>query len=219
MELYIKLGLSFLPLVLLLYVSAVKVSDFRLAHALWAGAAGFAALVPVIVLQFISERFFSFNISSLWAVFFGTLLFNGLIEEGAKAFFLFLVPIKDGSRALSLTSALIAGTTVGSFEALVYCITDTNYSVLRLCTALILHALCAGLSVFSVVSVKKAREKNRRSADSAYRYRVRLMPFFTAVFCHGIYNFFAGFTGFLWYFSLCALLFALIRVRFYYAED
>ena len=217
MELYIKLGLSFLPLVVLLYVSAVKVSGFRLYHALWAGAAGFAALVPVIALQFISERIFPFNASSLWAVFFGTLLLNGLIEEGSKAFFLFLIPLKHLPRSVSLAAALIAGTTAGAFEALVYCIADTNYSILRLCTALVLHALCAGLSCFFVLSVKEAREKNKQSTARAH-YRVRLMPFFTAVFCHGIYNFFAGFTGFLWYFSLFALLFALIRVRFYYTD-
>ncbi|WP_428770042.1 PrsW family glutamic-type intramembrane protease [Treponema sp. HNW] len=217
MELYIKLGLSFLPLVPLLYAAAVKVSGFRLNHILWAGAAGFAALVPIIGLQFISERFFSFNASSLWAVFFGALLFNGVIEEGSKAFFLFLVPIKDGSRAVGLTSALIAGTTVGSFETLIYCIAGTNYSILRLCTAVILHSLCAGLSYFFVLSVKESKEKKQQG--SAQGYRVRLMPFFTAVFCHGIYNFFAGFSGFLWSFSVFALLFALIRVRFYYGED
>lgn len=217
MELYIKLGLSFLPLVPLLYAAAVKVSGFRLNHALWAAAAGFAALVPIIGLQLISERFLPFNASSLWAVFFGTLLFNGLIEEGAKAFFLFLIPLKNLPRSVSLTAALIAGTTVGSFEALIYCIAGTNYSVLRLCTAVILHSLCAGLSCFFVLSLKEAKEQKKQ--NTVHKYRVRLMPFFTAVFCHGIYNFFAGFTGFLWYFSLFALLFALIRVRFYYGDD
>ena len=218
MELYIKLGLSFLPLALLLYISAVKVSGFRLNHALWAAAAGFAALVPVIGLQFISERFLPFSASSLWTVFFGTLVFNGVTEESSKALFLFLIPLKNMPRSVSLAAALIAGTTVGSFEALVYCIADTNYSILRLCTALVLHALCAGLSCFFVLSVKEAKEKNKQRSDSAHKYRVRLMPFFTAVFCHGIYNFFAGFSGFVWYFSLFALLFALIRVRFYYAD-
>ena len=204
MELYIKLGLCFIPLAAVLCFSIFKITSFRLSFAAWAAASGFAALVPIIALQYAVKRFFPLSAVSLGAAFFNALLFNGLIEEGVKTLFLFLIPAKNATKAAFTAAALIAGTTVGSFEALVYGIAGVHYSVLRLFTAVILHALCAGLSSVFVYSTKTARR--------------RIAPLLSAVVCHGVYNFFAGFNGFLWYFSLSALLFALIRLRFFYTD-
>ena len=204
MILYITLALCFLPLLAGIVFSAVKVPSFKFSYSVWAVGAGFAALVPIIVIQFVIRRFFNFSPASLAAVFLSALLFNGLIEESAKALFLFLLPVKAVPISAFTASALIAGTALGSFEALVYCIAGTNYSPLRLITAVVLHALCSGLSGIFVWTLKN--EKARKAA------------FVSALFCHGLYNFFASFGGFVWWFSIAVLLFAAVRLRYYYTD-
>ncbi|MGI5172844.1 PrsW family intramembrane metalloprotease [Treponema sp. OMZ 840] len=204
MELYITLILCFLPLAAGILFSLLKVPSFGPVQAVWAVAAGFASLVPIILIQFVIKRNFDFAPTSLAAVFISALVFNGFIEETAKAAFLFLLPVKTAHPSSFFASALIAGTAVGSFEALIYCIAGTNYSVIRLFTAVVLHALCSALSCIFI----------RTKLQGA----PRIAAFVSAVFCHGIYNFFAGFTGFLWWFSVLAIFFALIRLRYYYTD-
>ena len=123
--------------------------------------------------------------------------------------FLFFLPAKKIKLPVFIACAVIAGGTVGSFEAVMYFVAGTHYSALRLCTAAVLHALCAGLSGIFVWTAKNKTRKRK----------AQFAAFCAAVFCHGIYNFFAGFNGFLWWFSLAALLFALIQLRSFYTES
>ena len=204
MILYVTLAMCFLPLLAGIVFSAVKVPSLKLSYSVWAVGAGFAALVPIIVIQFVIRRFFNFSPASLAAVFLSALLFNGLIEETVKAVFLFLLPVKAVPLSAFTASAIIAGTAVGSFEALVYCIAGTNYSPLRLITAVVLHALCSALSGIFVWTRKNGK--------------ARAAALVSSTVCHGLYDFFASFNGLVWWFSIAVLLFAAVRLRYYYTD-
>lgn len=204
MILYVTLAICFLPLLAGIVFSAVKVPSFKLSYSVWAVGAGFAALVPIIVIQFVIRRFFNFSPASLAAVFLSALLFNGLIEETVKAVFLFLLPVKAVPLSAFTASAIIAGTAVGSFEALVYCIAGTNYSPLRLITAVVLHALCSALSGIFVWTRKNGK--------------ARAAALVSSTVCHSLYDFFASFNGLVWWFSIAVLLFAAVRLRYYYTD-
>ncbi|MFC2420400.1 MAG: PrsW family glutamic-type intramembrane protease [Treponema maltophilum] len=204
MILYVTLAMCFLPLLAGIVFSAVKVPSFKLSYSVWAVGAGFAALVPIIVIQFVIRRFFNFSPASLAAIFLSALLFNGLIEETVKAVFLFLLPVKAVPLSAFTASAIIAGTAVGSFEALVYCIAGTNYSPVRLITAVVLHALCSALSGIFVWTRKNGK--------------ARAAALVSATVCHGLYDFFASFNGLVWWFSIAVLLFAAVRLRYYYTD-
>ncbi|WP_314743203.1 PrsW family glutamic-type intramembrane protease [Treponema lecithinolyticum] len=209
MKMYITLALCFAPLIVEIVFSLIKISSFRLSQAGWAVAAGFAAIVPIIIVQYILQQTDWFSVSSMPSLLAEALIFNGLIEEAVKMLFLFFLPAKKIKLPVFIACAVIAGGTVGSFEAVMYFVAGTHYSALRLCTAAVLHALCAGLSG---VFVWTAKNKTRKR-------KAQFAAFCAAVFCHGIYNFFAGFNGFLWWFSLAALLFALIQLRSFYTES
>lgn len=204
MILYVTLAMCFLPLLAGIVFWAVKVPSFKLSYSVWAVGAGFAALVPIIVIQFVIRRFFNFSPASLAAVFLSALLFNGLIEETVKAVFLFLLPVKAVPLSAFTAAAIIAGTAVGSFEALVYCIAGTNYSLVRLITAVVLHALCSGLSGIFVWTRKNGK--------------ARAAALVSATVCHGLYDFFASFNGLIWWLSIAVLLFAAVRLRYYYTD-
>ena len=45
-----------------------------------------------------------------------------------------------------------------------------------------------------------------------------VMPFVLAVVLHGIYNFFAGFNGLFWWFSVVAILMAALECRIWYRQ-
>ena len=73
-------------------------------------------------------------------------------------------------------------------------------------TAVVLHALCAGLSGIFVWSVKQKKRN--------------ILPYAFAVIFHGLYNYFAGFKMNVpfFYFSFAVLAFALIECRVRYVR-
>jgi len=164
---------------------------------------GFVAIFLIILVRNAVKNVFLFLPTNLTGVLISTLLY-GLVEESVKMLLLFFLPGKKISCKVFLVISLIMGCAVGSFETVMYVITGLGSTFLRLFTAVILHIVCAGLSGLFVWSAKNKK-----------RY---LAAFVTAVFAHGIYNFFAGFTGVWWWFSIVTILFAILRCRAYYAD-
>lgn len=203
MELYITLACCFLPLILGIFIAVLKIKDFKLSYAFSAIVMGFAAIFLIILVQNAVKGMFLFLPSNLTGVLISTLLY-GLIEESVKMLLLFFLPGKKISCKVFLVVSLIMGCAVGSFETVMYVVTGLGGTFLRLFTAVILHIVCAGLSGLFVWSAK-----NKKCC---------LAAFVTAVFVHGIYNFFAGFTGVWWWFSIVTILFAILRCRAYYAD-
>jgi len=51
---------------------------------------------------------------------------------------------------------------------------------------------------------------------SCKQKKCKIIILLAAIVIHGVYNFFAGFTGIFWWFSLAAIIFGLIQVRMFY---
>lgn len=160
---------------------------------------GLAALIPAAILQVI---FPPIAYTSLLMVLLSALLLNGLIEEGVKAGLLFAFPVSKVSLKQFFIYSLLAGLCFGCFEAIVYVVTGSQHIELRFLTAVIIHTLCSGMGgLFVWTCVKK---------------QCKISIILNSIIIHGVYNFFAGFTGLFWWFSLVAMLFGFMQVRNYY---
>ncbi len=95
MKMYITLALCFAPLIVEIVFSLIKISSFRLSQAGWAVAAGFAAIVPIIIVQYILQQTDWFSVSSMPSLLAEALIFNGLIEEAVKM----LLPKKKSTQS------------------------------------------------------------------------------------------------------------------------
>ncbi len=98
---------------------------------------------------------------------------------------------------------MLAGFSLGSFETLVYCITNgTSVIGMRLFTSQIIHLACAGLSGIFVYSCKMKP--------------VQILPFVFSVLFHGVYNYLTIQDAPLKYASFIAVLIALFECRLRY---
>ena len=138
------------------------------------------------------------------SLFFTTLICNGLIEESFKLLGLVILPAKKYTTFQFVHCSVIAGLALGAFEAVVYMFLGSGSILLRLLTALVIHAACGGLNG---VFTHQVQTKNYFS-----------LAFLYSILIHGIHNFFAGLPGNFWYFSLLVIAFALIRLKFYIAK-
>lgn len=208
-----SLAVCFVPLLVIFALFYLFVPELKLSSAILSVLAGFLAILPVGALNIYVFPFLGFTSDTLSAVLLQDLVLNGFVEELFKMLFiLMLIPKTDDFRAFFFCS-LLAGLSVGCFELLVYYPSWSENIhlklILRTCTAVMLHAFCAGLSGIFVFSVwKKLRQP---------------LAFIFAVVFHGVYNYFAGFRLNVpfFYFSFIVLFFAAIecRIRFVRLKD
>lgn len=87
---------------------------------------------------------------------------------------------------------------------MVYLISGIEHLEIRMLTAVIIHAACAGLSGLFVYSIKNGSTK--------------VLSFILAILLHGIYNYFAGFKmdSFFFWFSLVVVLVSIVECRIRY---
>ncbi len=199
MDVIINLAFCFLPLLVFFLFILLAKQDISLSHSVLAMLLGFAPLIPVAVLQLIIPRA---TYTSLVSLLFSSLFFNGLIEEGVKAAFLFLFPSSKLVYKQFFIYSLLAGLCFGCFEAVVYVVSGIGHVELRFITSIIIHTVCSGMGGLFVWSCRQKTCK------------VSLL--LTAIIIHGIYNFFASFIGVFWWFSLAAIVFALVQLRTFY---
>ena len=199
MDLIIDLSFCFLPLVIFILILLITKQDIKLSFSTAAVLLGLAPLIPAAVLQLVIPQL---EYSSLLMVLISTLLYNGLIEEGMKAGFLFLFPSSKVSYKQFFIYSLLAGLCFGCFEAVIYVVSGSHNIELRFITAVVIHTVCSGLGGLFVWSCKQKKCK--------------IIILLAAIVIHGVYNFFAGFTGIFWWFSLAAIIFDLIQVRMFY---
>lgn len=195
---------------------------------------GLLAIIPSFILQVLLPKFqFSHPLWFLLHAIFVT----GLIEEGSKALFFWFFPVKFLSRENSLREndlrdgdlrkanlkevnlrdgeknskrffktqagalvfyAFFLGLSFGLYELIVYFISGVGFLSLRFFTTVIFHALSAVLDAFFIVSWKKKK--------------LWLFPLAFSVLMHGLYNFFASFTGFIWWFSIFVLVLTFLQM-------
>lgn len=196
------------------------ISDMKI---LFACLLGLLAIIPSFILQVLLPKFqFSHPLWFLLHAIFVT----GLIEEASKALAFWFFPVKFLSRENSLREydlrdgeknkkrffktqagalvfyAFFLGLSFGLYELIVYFISGVGFLSLRFFTTVIFHALCAVLDAFFIVSWKKKK--------------LWLSPFIFSVLMHGLYNFFASFTGFIWWFSIFVLVLTFLQMIYVY---
>lgn len=204
MNLLASIGICFIPLILLTAILLAFIKKFRVLHAFFGILLGLIAIVPIAIIQLIVLRLPVFSSATMISLLVTTFIFNGLIEETIKMICLFLLPGKKMDLSDFICSSFIAGISLATFEAVIYLIGGSQDIGLRLFTAVFIHGFCAALSGIYVWTFKHKQAK--------------IGPFVLAVFLHGLYNFFAGLSGSLWWFSIICIIYAAIRVKFYYSR-
>ena len=143
-----------------------------------------------------------------------SLLLYGLVEEAIKTLALLPVPHKNESRLNFLLLAFTAGLSLGCFESVVYYFDHLQIAnsrgatllygqiAVRIFTSDIIHMCCTGLCGLFLFS---CRNKPRH-----------ISCLITAVILHGVYDFFAGFSGNLRWFSVAVVLMAIAECRIKY---
>ena len=212
MSVFVLMGLSFVPLVFFLVLFCLAVPGFKVRYGLGATLVGLFSLIPIVILQYLVLKMPVFSKDTLLSVLITVMVFNGLVEEMVKMFSLLLLPHKKMGIGVFLAMSLISGLALGCFETVIYLFSGYQNIQIRSLTAVAMHSLCGGLSGIYVWTWRDPVEK-------APGKKVPLvMPFVLAVVLHGVYNFFAGFSGGFWWFSVVAILMAALECRIWYRK-
>ena len=200
----------FVPLLLIFAAFYAFIPGMKLTTSLLSVLAGFIAIVPVGALNIYVFSHLNLQADSLCGVLLRDILLNGFVEETFKMLLIWMLIHKAGDLRTFFFYAVLAGLSVGCFELFIYFPSwssdiETKFFI-RMGTAVVLHALCAGLSGIFVWSFKQKKR--------------RVLPYAFAVIFHGLYNYFAGFKMNVpfFYFSFAVLVFALIECRIRYVR-
>ncbi len=218
MNLYAFLALCFIPLVAGFIVLKILLPHLKVRYCLWSCVLSIVAVLPIAFIQYFVLNLPVFNTNTFISLMVTAIIFNGLIEETVKMFFLALIPQKKLTLSCFLACCLLFGLTLGSFESVIYLVKRIQETglpeelkgafkliVMRMFTAVLIHTFCAGLSGLYLWLFRHKRNN--------------VLPFLYAVLLHGIYNFFAAFTtGYRW-FSIVAILFALLECRIWWQQS
>ncbi len=213
MNVYLALGFCFLPFFggFLLLLPVFKKN---LSAALIASALGLAAVLSISFIQFLLADYLSSAGTVGFSLFWRTLVFNGIAEEGLKALLLAAIPVKRLKIQRFFAAAVLSGLCLGCFESAVYLLRHLQEAhssgaellyrliFLRIFSSDALHAFCAGLGGLFVFGCKTKR------IDAAAIIAAMLM--------HGLYDFFACFDNPVRFFSIAAILFAAVQCRISY---
>lgn len=210
------IAFCFIPLVIavLLFSLAFKL---RLTSLLIAILLGLAAVLPISFIQFFLPEIPGIGFSPVLHALIKSLLLYGLIEEALKAFTLIFLPHKKISSSKEfLLLAFTAGLALGCFESVVYYFDHLQLAnsrgatllygqiALRIFTSDIIHMTCTGICGLFVFSCRNKP--------------ARISFFITAILLHGFYDFFAGFSGSLRWFSIAVVLMAIAECRIKYTS-
>lgn len=208
MNVYAPIILCFVPFVTMFALFTILVPKISVVKELVASLAGLFALIPITVAQFLIPGMRLFGQSSAGGILLYSIVFLGLVEECFKALLLFIVGSKGERASHWFCYSLLAGMIFGCFESVIYFFQDIqnighgvtlNLIYLRMFTAVLVHALCAGLGGFTVYYCKN--------------FRLNVWPLLNAVLIHGLYDYFVSFNTPVKYFSAIVILSAAIKCR------
>ena len=191
----IPIALSFIPLVAVYLCFALLVKDFKKLVGILSCLLGLLAFIPIMGIDLIKDKIIDGSQFSQLVKFLGL----ALVEEGVKMLLLFFIPSKKTAQGAFFAYSVLLGMTLGCFETLLYI--AVLHAKLRW-PAILVHAICAGLSGIFVYSVKK---KN-----------VLITSFIFAVLFHGVYNYLADFKDFRNYFAYVVILIAMVECKLRY---
>lgn len=214
MNVYAPMLLCLVPLVATFLLLVILVPGISVLREFFAALSGLVAFLPIVILQFLLlGNLQKFMRANLFLSIIHSLIFFGLIEEGMKAASLLILKSRGETLRNFFAYSILAGTALGCFESVVYLLTalGTRPQVsaeflqmifLRMATALVIHALCAGLGGLCVFCSKNIRRN--------------FAPLVFAILIHGIYDFFAAFPSPLKYFSAAVILLGVLECRIFY---
>jgi RsiW-degrading membrane proteinase PrsW (M82 family) len=234
MNIYASLAICFIPLIAIFVCMKLLLPSFKINYGLISCLLGLLAVIPIAAIQFFIENKNLFSVTTLGSVLLQAIVINGFVEETIKMSLLFILPSKTELPSF-FSYSLLSGLAVACFESLIYLISGYENIGLRMVTAVVIHTCCAGLSGLFVFSIRhkktsaknssakkqpKLETKSKRTAkkvtDSSTPSSIRIIAYIFAVLLHGVYNYFAGFNTGIKYFSIAAILFALIECRVQY---
>lgn len=209
----IGIAFCFLPIIIaiVIFSAGFKV---KVTHQLFACLFGLIAVLPISAIQYFLPGIPGLQGSPVLQAFLKSLLIYGLIEELFKMILLLPVPGKNTTALNFLFLSFVMGLTLGCFESVVYYFDHLQVAnsrgaqllygqiALRIFTSDIIHMTCAGLSGLFIYSLQT--EKKNFSF------------FVLAVILHGVYDFFAGFSGNLKWFSAIVVVLAIAECRIKY---
>jgi RsiW-degrading membrane proteinase PrsW (M82 family) len=211
--------LCFVPLILAIvfFTFGFKV---KITHQLIAILLGLAAVLPISVIQYFIPSIPGIILSPVLRALLKSIFLYGLVEEVLKTIILLPLPHKmydsaDG-RGAFLMLAFVAGLSLGCFESVVYYFDHLQMAnnrgatllygqiAVRIFTSDIIHMMCTGLCGLFVYS---CRNKPRHTSC-----------LIAAILLHGFYDFFAGFSGNMRWFSIAVVLMTIAECRIKYTS-
>ena len=206
--------LCFVPLVVAVLVFALSFK-IKVGHQLIAVLLGLAAVLPISFIQYFLPDLPFLTGVPLVKTLLKSLILYGLVEELIKMLLAIPLPHKEYSELDFLLLAFVMGLALGCFESVVYYFdhlqkasargAELLYGLIaaRIFSSDLIHMCCMGLSGLYIFS------KRQRNPKFSY--------FVLAVIIHGVYDFFAGFSNGLRWFSIAVVLLAAIECRIKYS--
>lgn len=206
--------LCFVPLVVAVLVFALSFK-IKVGHQLIAVLLGLAAVLPISFIQYFLPDLPFLTGVPLVKTLLKSLILYGLVEELIKMLLAIPLPHKEYSELDFLLLAFVMGLALGCFESVVYYFdhlqkasargAELLYGLIaaRIFSSDVIHMCCMGLSGLYIFS------KSQRNPKFSY--------FVLAVIIHGVYDFFAGFSNGLRWFSIAVVLLAAIECRIKYS--
>ncbi len=214
------IALCFVPLIAAIVIFSAGFK-LKVTHQLIAVLLGLAAVLPISFIQYFMPAIPGLNFSPVLRALLKSVFIYGFVEEALKTVAVIPLPHKiyDSNNSQNgllsfLLLAFTVGLSLGCFESVVYYfdhlqIANNRGATLlygqigvRIFTADIIHMTCTGLCGMFIYS---CRNKPRRISCVV-----------AAILLHGIYDFFAGFSGGLRWFSVAVVLMAIAQCRIKY---
>jgi hypothetical protein len=214
MSIILPVILCFIPLIaaILIIAPGFKLSGGSICAAV---LLGLAAVLPISVIQYFLPSLNILTEQPILREILKSLLLYGLVEELLKCVFVLALP-KKGKTALEfLLLAFILGLSLGCFESIVYYLDHLQMANNRSATLLygsifarifssdLIHMTCTGLGGLFIFSIRNKR--------------LCITSLLSAIFLHGLYDFFAGFQNGLRWFAVFAILLAIAECRLKYS--
>lgn len=211
----IGITLCFLPLVIAIIILSCC-CKIKLTHQLIAVLMGLVAVFPISFIQYFLPDIPGLINSPLLRTLLKSILIYGLVEEAIKMALAIPLPHKDYTALKALLLTFVMGLALGCFESVVYYFDHLQKAnlkgaqllygqiALRIFTSDLIHMTCTGLSGLFIFSSRNKQTK--------------ISFFVLAVLLHGVYDFFAGFSSNLKWFSVAVVVLAIAECRIKYVS-
>lgn len=207
----------FVPLIFIIVLLTLGFK-IKLSYQLIACFLGLIVILPISFIQFLIPTVQKINFSPVVYALLKSIFIYGFIEELLKMIAIYPLPHKNCSLRDFLMLSFVLGLSLGCFESVVYYFDHLQIAnnkgaqllygriAIRIFTSDIIHMTCTGLSGLFIYTT---RVKN---------FKPKISYIFLAILIHGIYDFFAGFSNNLKWFSAFVVIYSIIECQIKYCS-